>query len=126
MQKPHRLGRYSWEATGFNGVEGMQKSGPRETFSGRRAAALQSDQISQITVPTPGDGARWRRAPPQGGSSFTSLELMWARAVLAPSLLMNAANSLLRQRRSTHHSSPRKLAGLSSHLKIGGGRARLL
>jgi hypothetical protein len=44
---------------------------------------------------------------------------MWARAVLAPSLLMNAASSLLRRRRITHRSSPRKLAGLSNHRKIG-------
>src|SRR5258708_1794028 len=107
MQKPDRLGRYSCAGTGFHGVEVMAKNCPREAFSGRRAAALQSDRISQITVPTPGEGARSGGAPLLGGSSSTSLELMWARVVLAPSLLMNAANSLLRRRRSTHHSSPR-------------------
>src|SRR5260370_8523565 len=121
MQKHDRLGRYSCADTQFDGVEGMAKNCPREAFSGSRAAALQSDRISKITVPNPGDGARRGRAPPQRGSSFTSLELMWARAVLAPSLLMNAEKSLLRRRRTTHLPFSQNLPRLPSHLQIGHG-----
>src|ERR1700687_5898375 len=67
MQKPHRLGRHSCAGTGFDSVEGMAKNCPRQTFSGRRSATLQSDRISQITADTPGDGVRRGGALPLGG-----------------------------------------------------------